>query len=84
MLSYAYNLSKDHTLLDYRDIRTRNHGATLFTVIKPNHYKCYHDPMFRAMSEWNDLNVETRNAMTKSQFTCKVKLQINNPYINVY
>ena len=83
MLSYAYNLTNDHTLLDQRDIRTRNHEAILFRVEKPEYYKCYQNPVFRAMSEWNNLNVEIRNAETKSQFIGMVKLQIVNPYIKI-
>ena len=84
LLSYAYSLTADNTLLDHRDIHTRNHEAILFKVKKPDHYKCYQDPMFRAMSEWNGLDVETRNIVTKSQFICKVKLQIDLTYANMY
>ena len=45
-----------------------DHGAILFRIEKPEHYKGYNDPVtvYRAMFEWNNLNVEVRNAKTKT------------------
>ena len=83
LLSFALLLSKDSAQLDNRDIRTRNHGAILFKVGKPACFKGYQDPVYRAMSEWNNLNVEIRNAETKSRFLHLIKLQIENPFKKV-
>ena len=54
------HLQQNPVYLDNRDIRTRNHRAPLFMVDKPDYYKCYQDPVYRAMSELNNQTVEIR------------------------
>ena len=86
LLSYAFTLTTNVsylTYLDNRDIRTRNHIATLFNIVKPDHFKCYQNPVYRAMVEWNKLHVQIRDTLTKSQFVKLAKLQIVNPYEKV-
>ena len=83
LLSYASTLTHDSTYLDNRDIRTRNHGAVLFRIDKLNFYKCYQDPVYRAMSEWNNLSVEIRNSVSKSSFLLMIKHQIPHPYTKI-
>ena len=80
LLSYAFYLTKNSIYIDNRNIPTRNHEAILFRVIKLDHFKCYQDPLYLAMSEWNRLNVEIRRALTKCKFLNLVKAQIVNPY----
>ena len=80
LLSYAFRLSNVAEYLDLRDIHTRQHEAKMFMLQKFDHYKCTQDPYYRAMSEWNNLNVEARNSLTKQQFLNIVKTQIVNPY----
>ena len=80
LLSYAFLLKNDSANLDKRNICTRNHGAILFKIKKPECFKSYHDRIYRAMSEWNNLDVETRNAENKSWFLHLVKSQILNPF----
>ena len=63
-----------------RDIRTRNHQAVLFRIDTIDFYKCHQDPVYRAMSEWNNLNVDIRNAETKTRFIKMIKHLIQNPY----
>ena len=83
LLSYAYALSKKDNLLDKRDIHTRRHQGKLFITYKLNHFKCLQDPMYRAMHEWNNLNVITRNAATKTIFLNCIKAEIVNPYSKI-
>ena len=82
MLSYALLLTMDTAQLDNRDIRTRNHGAILIRIEQPDYFKCYQDPVYRGMSNWNNLDIETRNAESKPLFLKMIKLQIINPYTN--
>ena len=55
----------------------------MFTLIKFDHYKCVQDPNCRAMSEWNNWNVDARNGNSKQQFINIIKAQIVNPYEKV-
>ena len=80
LLAYAFLLTKENARLNNRNIRTRNHGAILFRIEKPEHYKGYNDPVYRAMFEWNNLNVEVRNAETKPHLLSLLKRQIDYPY----
>ena len=83
LLSYAYPLSKRDNLLDKRDINTRRHQGKLFISYTLNHFKCLQDLMYRAMHEWNNLNVVTRNAATKTIFLNCIKAEIVNPYSKI-
>ena len=68
LLSYAYKLSLNETLLDKRDIPTRCHVGKLFLIPKHDHYRCSQDPTFRAMCEWNLQPVDVRISNSKSIF----------------
>ena len=59
-------MSKDVSLLDRRNIHTRQHDGDLFLIPKIDHFKCYQDPTIRAMKTWNQLTVEIRSMATKN------------------
>ena len=52
----------------------------LFLIPKLNRFKYTQNPMFRAMREWNTLDVGLRNAPIKDQFVKGFVSQIENPY----
>ena len=83
LLSYAYKLSLNETLLDKRDIPTRRHVGKLFLIPKHDHYRCSQDPTFRAMCEWNLQPVDVRISNSKSIFLEKLKRLIPNPYMKI-
>ena len=76
-------LSFNEDYLDVRDIRTRNHEGKLFRLYKLDHYRCGQDPIYRAMIEWNVLDVQTRNSLSKLSLITVLKSQIINPYMKV-
>ena len=83
LLNLAYSLSFNKDYLDNRDIRTRNHEGKLFHLYKLDHYRCGQDPIYRAMCEWNSLDVQTRNSVSKLSLTTRLRSQIINPYQKV-
>ena len=80
LLNHAYKLSQVDDLLDKREIHTRWHDGKLFLLPKLNHFKCIQDPTYRAMREWNALDLAQRNAQTKEQFVNGIISQLPNPY----
>ena len=83
-MSQSYKLSHTEELLDKREIHKRRHDGKVCLLPKLNHFKCIQDsdldPTYRAMHEWNTLDVELRNALTKEQFGNGFMSQIMNPY----
>ena len=80
MLLFIYNYVTDHNLLDVSDINTRRREGILFKIPVYDHYKCRQDPFVKAMNVWNELPVNTRNAVSKSKLRVLLKNSINNPY----
>ena len=83
LIGFAYTLSQNVNYLDIRDIRTRQHEGKLFRLYKLDHYRCGQDPTYRAMLEWNSLDVQTRNSTSKSMTIATLKKQIINPFTKV-
>ena len=83
LLSNAFLMTKDVSLLDKRDIHTRQHDGNLFLIPKIEHFKSYQDPTIRAMKAWNQLTVEIRNLATKNKFVAQLKLEVYNPFQKV-
>ena len=80
LLTYAYKLSGRDDLLDNREIHTRRHDGKLFLIPKVNHFKYVQNPSYRAMRDWNTLDIGLRNSVTKEQFVCEFTSQIANPF----
>ena len=83
LLGYAYNLTKNETLIDKRDIQTRQHAGKMFLIPKAEHYRYSHNPVYRAMLEWNLQPVGIRNSRNKQVFVEGLKRLIPNPYTKV-
>ena len=83
IILYIYNYRENQDLLDVRDINTRRRDGILFKVVGLENYKARQDPMYRAMSAWNALPVNIRNAETKAQLSVMLKSSIINPYRKV-
>ena len=84
LLSYAYILTHTDELLDMRDINTRQHEGKMFLIYKLNHFRCVHDPSYRAITAWNQQPIHTRNVTSKDKLLTALKANIENPYIKVY
>ena len=83
LLRFAFKLSQNALYLDNRDIPTRQHAGKLFLIPKSDHYRFCQNPIYRAMCEWNLLNVDVRNSISKTVFLSNVKHTIPNPYMKV-
>ena len=83
LLSFAFKLSWNVSLLDDRDIPTRQHAGRLFLIPKFDHFRFCLNPTYRAMNEWNLLPVDVRNSISKNVFVNSVKRLIPNPYMKL-
>ena len=83
LLQFAFRLKDNITLLDRREIPTRRHVGTVFTIVKSNHYKFPVNPYYRCMIEWNNLPVDVSLLVDKDAFARAIKATVQNPYIKV-
>ena len=80
ILSFIFNYRTDQNMLDIREIRTRRHDGVLFKNIPTDHFKVKQDPMYRAITIWNELPVHIRNSDTKEILKKMIIATIPNPY----
>ena len=80
LLLYAYDLSRDPTNVDNRQIFTRIRGGTLLIVPKVQNVRYYKSLFYRAVLAWNNLDPQLTLIDSKGNFKNAVLKSFATPF----